>query len=252
MLSYFYWNPKKEIFTIPYLNIPIVWYSILFLLGFVIAYYIFVSILQRYFYLFANFTQKDIVSFDILKEELKNPKTEEQKKISEFLFEKTRNENSLDSNNKILDRLNAYIDGKIKNRLFLENSFSKSILSTKRKVIKITDTLIVYVVIATIIGARLGHLIFYETPSYYLKNPVNIIKVWHGGLSSHGAAIALFIALFLFCYYLKKFSPKLSYVHLLDFAIVPTALVGFFIRVGNFMNQEILGIKSNLRFDVIF
>ncbi|NGX44417.1 MAG: hypothetical protein K1060chlam3_00584, partial [Candidatus Anoxychlamydiales bacterium] len=44
MLSYFYWNPKKEIFTIPYLNIPIVWYSLLFLIGFVIGYYIVISI----------------------------------------------------------------------------------------------------------------------------------------------------------------------------------------------------------------
>ncbi|KKL17435.1 hypothetical protein LCGC14_2485580 [marine sediment metagenome] len=252
MLSFFYWNPKKEIFTIPYLNIPIVWYSLLFLIGFVIGYYIVISIFRRYFYLFENFTKKDILSFDILKEGLKNPKTESQKRVYEFFFEKTKNENFLDSNDKVLELLNLYIDGKIKNRLFLENIFSKAILSTKSKLIKIVDTGIVYVVIATIIGARLGHLIFYESPSYYLKNPINIIKIWQGGLASHGAGVAIMIALFLFCYYLKKFSPKLKFVHLLDFVVVPTALVGFFIRMGNFFNQEILGVETNLPWAVIF
>ncbi|NGX49254.1 MAG: Prolipoprotein diacylglyceryl transferase [Candidatus Anoxychlamydiales bacterium] len=252
MLSYFYWNPKKEIFTIPYLNIPIVWYSLFFLIGFIISYYIFISILRRYFYLFENFTDKDILSFDILRGELKNPKTEEQKKVSEFFFEKTKNENILDANDKILELLNLYIDGKIKNRLFLEYAFSKAILSTKSKLIKITDTGIVYIVIATIIGARLGHLIFYESPSYYLKNPINIIKVWQGGLASHGAAIAILIALFIFCYYLKKFTPRLRYVHLLDFVGIPIALTCFFIRMGNFFNQEILGVQSSLPWAVIF
>ena len=253
MLSYFYWNPKKEIFTIPYLNIPIVWYSLLFLIGFVIGYYIVISILRRYFYLFENFTDKDIFSFDILKGKLKNPKTESQKKVSEFFFEKTKNENILDSNDKILDLLNLYIDGKIKNRLFLENTFPKAIISTKSKLTKIVDTVIVYIVIATIIGARIGHLIFYESPAYYLRNPINIIKIWQGGLASHGAAVAILIALFLFChYYLKKITPKLRYVHLLDLVSVPIALVCFFIRVGNFFNQEIIGVQTNLPWAVVF
>ena len=252
MLSYLYWNPKKEIFTIPYLNIPIVWYSLFFLIGFAISYYIFISILRRYFYLFEKFTKKDILSFDILKGELKNPKTESQKKVAQFFFEKTKNENILDSNDKILDLLNSYIDGKIKNRLFLENVFSTAILSTKSKLIKITANLIVYVVIATIIVASLGHLIFYESPSYYLNNPVNIIKIWQGGLASHGAGIAIMIAFYIFCYYLRKFTPKLKFVLLLDLACVPITLAFFFIRLGNFFNQEILGVQSNLPWAVIF
>ncbi len=252
MLSYFYWNPKREIFIIPYLNIAIVWYSLFFLIGFIISYYLVIFILKRYFYLFPQFTKKDIISFDILKDDLKNPKDKTQRYISKLFFEKTLNKNYLDSKVKILELLNEYIDGKIKNRLFLENTFSKAILTTKRKLIKIVDTATVYVVIATIIGARIGHLIFYEHPSYYLQNPINIIKIWNGGLASHGAAIAILIALYFFCFHLKKFSPKLRYVHLLDFIVVPTAIVGFFIRIGNFFNQEILGVESNLPWAVIF
>nr|NGX63796.1 Prolipoprotein diacylglyceryl transferase [Candidatus Anoxychlamydiales bacterium] len=250
MLSYFYWNPKKEIFIVPYLDFPIVWYSVFFLVGFALGYYIFISVLRRYFFYFPNLTFKDVTSFDVLKNDLKNPKNENQKKVAAYFNEKAKAE--FESDQKILDRLNAFIESNIKNRLFLENSFSSAIITIKKKLIQITDRLVVYVVVATIIGARVGHLIFYETPAYYLKNPINILKVWQGGLASHGAAVAIMIALILFCYYLRKFSPKLTYVHLLDFVVIPTSLAGFFIRMGNFFNQEILGVPTNLPWGIIF
>ena len=66
----------------------------------------------------------------------------------------------------------------------------------------VLDKLVMYMVLATIIGARLGHVLFYgpyfEGENGYFSNPVNIFKVWEGGLASHGAAIAIFIALWLF------------------------------------------------------
>ena len=65
------------------------------------------------------------------------------------------------------------------------------------------DRLTVYVAVGTIIGARLGHCLFYE-PAYYLANPVEILKVWHGGLASHGAAIGILLALWLFVRKEKK------------------------------------------------
>ena len=62
------------------------------------------------------------------------------------------------------------------------------------------ETLTVFMVLATIIGARLGHVLFYE-PAKYLANPIDILKVWEGGLASHGAAIGILSALYLYSNY---------------------------------------------------
>jgi prolipoprotein diacylglyceryl transferase len=247
MFSYIYWNPKKEFFILPIIDYPIVWYSVLFLFGFILGYYIFINILRRYFFYFPKITNNDVISFDRLKIDLINPRNDKQKKIAKFFFKK-----NIDSEFEILKLLNNFINGKIENRRFLEKAFSLSILSIKKKIVKITDKLSVYVILATVIGARLGHLFFYEKPQSYLNNPLNIIKTWQGGLASHGAAIALLIALFVFCRDLKKVKPKLSYIHLLDFICIPIAFAGFCIRIGNFINQEIIGIETSVFWAVIF
>ncbi|MFA6118851.1 MAG: prolipoprotein diacylglyceryl transferase [Parachlamydiales bacterium] len=246
MISYIYWNPKKEIFTIPIVNYPIVWYSVLFLIGFVFGYLIFQAVLRRYFYLFLDITEKDIISYDLLIQDLITPKNDDQKIIAKKDFKKNESKDS------VLKKINAFISSSVKKRLFLENAFSESILTTKKKIILITDKLMVYMIVATVIGARLGHLIFYEKPEYYLKNPLNIFKVWQGGLASHGAAVAILIGLFLFCRELKKYSPKITYVHLLDFICPSVAFAGFCIRVGNFINQEIIGNPTKVFWAVVF
>lgn len=101
---------------------------------------------------------------------------------------------------------------------------------------KLVDRLTIYMVVATIIGARLGHVLFYE-PEKYLSNPIDILKVWEGGLASHGAAIAILFALWL---YAKK-TPSQSYLWVVDRIVIVTALVGAMIRMGNLMNSEIGG-----------
>ncbi|WP_194774154.1 prolipoprotein diacylglyceryl transferase [Pararhodonellum marinum] len=101
---------------------------------------------------------------------------------------------------------------------------------------KWVDKLTIYMVIATIIGARLGHVLFYE-PDKYLSNPIDILKVWEGGLASHGAAIAILIALWM---YARK-APGQSYLWIVDRIVIVTAMTGAMIRVGNLMNSEIGG-----------
>lgn len=113
------------------------------------------------------------------------------------------------------------------------------------------DKLIWYILAGTILGARLGHILFYE-PISYLKNPLEIFMIWKGGLASHGGTVGVFIALALFVYFNKKEYPKLTFIRLLDIIAVPTALVAFFIRLGNFFNQEIIGTETNLPWGVIF
>lgn len=107
--------------------------------------------------------------------------------------------------------------------------------------------LLTYVVIATIVGARLGHVFFYEW-GYYSQHPAQIFKIWEGGLASHGGTIALIIALFLFSYFVSK--KPASWVF--DKIVVAIALVGCLIRLGNLMNSEIYGGYTDLPWGFIF
>ncbi len=113
------------------------------------------------------------------------------------------------------------------------------------------DKLWIYVAIATIVGARLGHCIFYDW-TYYSAHPLEMILpvrftpefkfTGYQGLASHGAAIGIIAGLW---YYSKKVSKK-SIFWILDRAVIPIALAGFFIRMGNLMNSEIVGLPTEL------
>ncbi len=102
------------------------------------------------------------------------------------------------------------------------------------------DSLLIYMLVATIIGARLGHCLFYE-PEYYLSHPLKILAIWEGGLASHGGAIGILIGLWL---YVRKY--KKPYIWILDRIVMPVSLVGALIRTGNLMNSEIYGVPTSL------
>ena len=93
-----------------------------------------------------------------------------------------------------------------------------------------------YVVIATVLGARLGHVFFYDW-SYYSQHPAEIFKVWEGGLASHGGTLGIIIAIFIFSWHVTKKSALWT----LDRLCIPIGLVGALIRIGNLMNHEIYG-----------
>ncbi|MGD9489042.1 MAG: prolipoprotein diacylglyceryl transferase [Calditrichaceae bacterium] len=123
----------------------------------------------------------------------------------------------------------------------------KRIFDQEKKPIADLDELLMYMLFGTIIGARLGHCLFYD-PGYYLSNPIEILKVWKGGLASHGAAIGILTALFLF---IKK-KPAYSYLWIVDRVVITVALAGFFIRTGNLFNSEIIGRPTDLPWSFIF
>lgn len=110
------------------------------------------------------------------------------------------------------------------------------------------DRLLIYVIVGTVIGARLGHCLIYE-PDYYLANPIEILKIWKGGLASHGGTVGVVLAFYLF---IKRSKQKYSFFELADMIVVPIALVCTFIRLGNFMNSEILGKPTDGPFGIIF
>jgi len=105
---------------------------------------------------------------------------------------------------------------------------------------KSLDRIATYMLIGTVLGARLGHIFFYE-PDYYLAHPLKMLFIWEGGLASHGAAIGITIALALFAY-----REKLNFFWVTDRVLIVVALAAFLIRMGNLMNSEIFGHVTTL------
>lgn len=108
------------------------------------------------------------------------------------------------------------------------------------------DKLLGYMIAGTLVGARLGHCLAYD-PQFYLTHPVEILKIWQGGLASHGGGLGLILTTLLYC---KIY--KYNFLNLADLLCIPTAFVGGMIRVGNFFNSEIYGKPTDADYGVIF
>lgn len=170
------WNPPKEVFqwNIPFIGRPILWYGVLFALGFFLGYLVLCSLLKTFF-------------------------------------------------------------------------------SSKKKASQIAEQFLLFAGIGAIVGARLVDVFFYQNPSIWLDDPLEIFYVWEGGLSSHGAAAGVVIGLlFLTKYLRRKKLANFTFLSVLDFTVIPAALAGSCIRIGNFINQEILGKPTELSWGVIF
>lgn len=120
------------------------------------------------------------------------------------------------------------------------------------------DTLTLYIIVGTILGARLGHCLFYgpwfdETlpngfvVEGYLSHPLNLLKVYEGGLASHGGALGIITAMVLYCHKTKE-----SWLWLFDRLVVVVPLAGMFIRFGNLINSEIIGKVTDVPWAFIF
>jgi len=120
------------------------------------------------------------------------------------------------------------------------------IFKIENKSEKELETFTIYIILATVIGARLGHCLFYQ-PDLYLANPLEILKIWEGGLASHGATVGILYATYLFS---KRY--KYSYLWILDRLVIVVALGGGFIRMGNLMNSEIIGNPTDASYAFVF
>lgn len=124
---------------------------------------------------------------------------------------------------------------------------------------KALDTLTLYIILGTIIGARLGHCLFYGPwfdeynteglliSEGYLSHPINLLKVYEGGLASHGGAIGIILAMLLYC---RK--EKENILWLFDKLVVVVPLAAMFIRIGNLINSEIIGTVTTVPWAFIF
>lgn len=108
------------------------------------------------------------------------------------------------------------------------------------------ELIFIYMIIGTIVGARLGECLFYNF-DYYIHHPIEILFIRRGGLASHGAALGILVALFLFSRKTKR-----PYIWLLDRVVIVIGLGGAFIRLGNLMNSEIYGHETTLPWGFIY
>ena len=116
----------------------------------------------------------------------------------------------------------------------------------------VLDPLLYTLLIGTIVGARLGHCLFYQ-PDYYLTSEhfLEIFMPWKGGLASHGGTLVLFFALIWFA---RKYGRKhnFDFLWLLDHLAIPTSFAAMFIRLGNLFNSEIYGAVTDLPWGFVF
>lgn len=120
------------------------------------------------------------------------------------------------------------------------------------------DSLLLYMLVSTVIGARVGHCLFYE-PEYYLVHPLDMLKIWEGGLASHGGAIGILLGLLLYVRNFNKSTKKakgekthITYLWILDRVVIAVCLVGSLIRLGNVFNHEIYGTPTSLPWGFVF
>lgn len=130
----------------------------------------------------------------------------------------------------VLFMLGFYIGYKILEKVYQKEGFKLEEL----------DKLGLYVGIGTVVGARLGHCLFYQ-PDYYLAHPIEILMIHQGGLASHGAAIGIILGMLV---YARKFNK--TFLWTADRVVITVALGACFIRLGNLMNSEIVGTPSTL------
>lgn len=108
------------------------------------------------------------------------------------------------------------------------------------------DRLTLFMIVGTVVGARLGHVLFYE-PGYYFSHPAEIIKIWKGGLASHGGALGILVAVLIF-----SRRSKTTFLWAIDRLVIVIALAGTFIRTGNLMNSEIIGKPASVPWAFVF
>lgn len=120
------------------------------------------------------------------------------------------------------------------------------IYKTEGRTEKDLDVLTLYIIVGTVLGARLGHCLFYD-PGYYLSHPIDILKVYEGGLASHGGALGILAGMWLYCRKTKE-----NWLWLFDKIVVVVPLAAALIRFGNLMNSEIIGKPTDLPWAFVF
>lgn len=127
----------------------------------------------------------------------------------------------------------------------------RHIFNVEKKPLSDTDSLLTTMVISTILGARIGHFLFYE-PSMFIENPLRIITPPFDGLASHGGILSIIIGLWLYSQRASSKATGQTFLWITDRVCIIAALAGAFIRFGNLMNSEIFGRPTNVPWAFVF
>lgn len=257
----FFWDPDPVLFTLPWIDHPVRMYGICFVLGFFLGFFIIVPMFKQRLALSTALLERDIKNWAALARTFALFRDEEGHSI-QSIYKKLGKDsksalNGLTAMQEPTDVLKEdmlyALNQSLKSygRDDIERLFPEGIASLKEQSVKLADRLTWFIIAGGLIGARLGHVFFYEW-AYYQHNLLSILKVWEGGLASHGGVIGIFLALCIYRFSIKNRYPELSFLKVLDYLTVPGALAAALIRIGNFFNQEILGTETTMPWGVVF
>ena len=260
-LAWLHWDPSTDFITLPIIGLPVTWYGLLFATGFWIGFHIFIYMFRNFLSLMPEFKKNDIDWRALSKSggmDLAHIKEGDTQACNELLIR--GGVGGFKNLNKIEQRMVAncheYKGAKeaklLENRFKLEAKYPKIFTPLQSRARDFAEKLILYIIVATVLGARVGHILFYQNPMHYLANPLSILKTWEGGLASHGGIVAVLFSLWLFHRNNRKLYPDFTLFMLLDSIAIPTMLVASLIRIGNFFNQEILGVETTMPWGIIF
>ncbi len=284
LLSWFYWDPEQVLFYIPYINHPVAWYGLFFAFAFIAGHFLIIHILSHDLSKTFRYEEGHILNWSKFIEQFKSGiKNDTPEMVALFNNLETRYQQKLLQGKKnepvepflkeaLLELLNRFVHtntilesfldkkpalsksyffkSKAK-RLILEKTFFHSLQPFKSIIITLMDKFTWYIIIGIILGSRLGYVIFYGWPNFK-DNLIDIFKIWQGGLASHGGIIATLFTVYLFRRKIRLQFPDLTFIRLLDVITVPAAFLAFCIRIGNFVNQEIVGFPTRVPWAVIF
>lgn len=261
-IASFFWDPNRIAFTAPIINHPIYWYGILFVTGFLLGYFVIQPIFIRFLNQSKHISELDIPSWPNFLQNIQESSEPLIQNLRAYLNDSDKSKTELQESvaeyskkefqSKILKHINHFLEERSITRQELQQNLnSDSLLPTEQPAQFLVERLCWFAILGTIIGARLGEIFFYNWP-YYSQHPLEMIKIWNGGLASHGGVVGVVVFLLFYLKYVKKWIPQLTFLRLLDFVAIPSALVAVFIRLGNFINQEIIGTPTDMPWGVIF
>lgn len=276
-------NVNREAFTLPWIHLTIYWYGVLFAFGFFLGYLFALYFYKRYLATRRSFALYDIRFQEFSKKwSLLSTLGQSRRCFHALSFEDEKAIETgywtVELKQKVLGLINACesyeakkIDWKashkrlfrflerkgissqpLRQRLALEERYPTVFKSINERAKSFLEKLTLFVVVGTVVGARLGHILFYENIWHYLHNPLLIMNTREGGLASHGGAIGIFLALLFLKRHFKKCGDRHSWLFLLDTLMIPTAIAAIWIRIGNFINQEIVGTPTQLVWGMVF
>lgn len=256
-LAWLHWNPERVVFTIPLIDRPIVAYGLWFLFGFIIGYIAILPLFQKRLQATQAILNRDIVDWPLLISLLRKHDSLITQKLTKkerqlLMRSKDGQQPSEEMQTAVLAAINVTLEDpscKV-DRAQLEKLFPKAISTLQDTAQSLVDRLLWYIVAGTLIGARLGHVFFYDWPRYQ-EDPFEIFRIWEGGLASHGGAVGILVALWLYQRSIRKKFPELTFLTLLDMIVIPTAYAGSCIRIGNFFNQEVIGSPSSVPWAIV-